>query len=142
MHFKKIRLEETYPLRISVLRKGISLPYKFQGDEDATTLHFGVENNGVIQAIASFIPVDLIDGNLKQYQLRGMAVDLGTQGEGLGGYLIDAASSYFKEKGVDLLWCNARETAYDFYRKNGFENRNEEFTVEQIGVHDKMLKYL
>ena len=101
-----------------------------------------MENNGVIQAIASFIPVDLIDGDLKQYQLRGMAVDLDTQGQGLGGYLIDAASSYFKEKGVDLLWCNARETAYDFYRKNGFENRNEEFTVEQIGVHDKMLKYL
>ncbi len=142
MKFKRIRLEETYPLRISVLRKGISLPYKFQGDEEATTMHFGVERNGSIQAIASFIPANLIDGDLKQYQLRGMAVDLDAQGTGLGGFLISAASAYFKDKAVDLIWCNARESAYGFYRKNGFENENQEFNVEQIGVHDKMLKYL
>ncbi len=142
MEFKRIRLEETYPLRRSVLRKDISLPYKFQGDQEATTLHFGVESDGVIKAIATFIPVKLIDGDSIQYQLRGMAVNAESQGLGLGRCLISAASSYFKDKGVDLIWCNARESAYDFYRKNGFENRNQEFCVEQIGVHDKMLKYL
>jgi predicted GNAT family N-acyltransferase len=142
MQFKRIRLEETYPLRKSVLRKGISLPHKFQGDEDAAALHFGVEWNGSIQAIASFLPVDLLEVDLLQYQLRGMAVNSQAQGMGLGGYLISAASAYFSEKSVDLLWCNARQSAYQFYQKNGFENKGEEFEVDQIGTHDKMFKYL
>ena len=45
-----------------------------------------------------------------------------------------------KEKESDLLWCNARLIAVDFYESLGFKIIGEIFDIEGIGPHYYMYK--
>ena len=51
------------------------------------------------------------------------------------GALVGAIVKFAKEKQARLLWCNARVTAADFYRKLGFEIVSDEFDIPNIGPH-------
>ena len=49
---------------------------------------------------------------------------------------------YVKEKNFNsknnFLWCNAREEALNFYKKNGFLEFGEFFSIPRIGKHKKL----
>ena len=57
IEIKNIRAQETYPIRLEVLRKGIDLPYKFNGDLDSDTFHLGAFKDGKLIAVSSFMKV-------------------------------------------------------------------------------------
>ncbi|RKF03645.1 acetyltransferase (GNAT) family protein [Tenacibaculum lutimaris] len=135
---KNISAQETYEIRLSVLRNNIDLPFKFEGDEDKRTFHLGAFYEEKLVGIASFMRnrIDVVKG--QQYQLRGMATLPEVRGMGAGKMLIEEAKSILKEKSITALWCNARKEAVGFYENLGFKITGEEFEVSKVGAHFKM----
>ena len=70
------------------------------------------------------------------WQLRGMAVVPGLQGEGIGSSLLTAVHRDVGEG----LWCNARERAVPFYQRHGWIIVSEPFDVGTIGPHRRMVR--
>lgn len=75
-----------------------------------------------------------------QYQLRGMAILEQYQKQHYGKYLLEEAIETLKTKSVDLIWCNARESAINFYLKQGFTIKGSSFDIPKIGPHYLMFK--
>ncbi|UMB54952.1 GNAT family N-acetyltransferase [Lutibacter sp. A64] len=139
---KKITAEETFEIRLEVLRKNIPLPYEFKGDFDAETFHLGAFKEGKLIAVSSFMKAENNNFKGKQYQLRGMATIEKHQGFGAGKHLILEAVEILRKKNIDCLWCNARVIALDFYKKQRFLIFGDKFDVPFIGNHFVMYKYL
>ncbi|MFD1316416.1 GNAT family N-acetyltransferase [Namhaeicola litoreus] len=140
VEIKLIAAPETYALRKQELRKNMTLSEKIPGDFEESTLHLGLYENNKLACIATFMPAenDLFKEN--QYRLRGMATDEKHQKKGYGKAVLLKAEEILKEKGIDLIWCNARVVALDFYKKLGYEIIGGEFDIPQIGGHYVMFK--
>lgn len=138
----EIKAEETYPIRKSVLREGMSLSHQMNGDHDSSTLHLGLFDKDRLVCIGSFMKAAKSNFKGVQYQLRGMASAKGSQGKGYGKDLLQKAEELLKDKGVDILWCNARVVAIDFYSKLGYEFFGDVFEVNEVGPHFVMFKKL
>lgn len=139
---KNISAEETYSIRLEVLRKNIPLPYKFNGDFDKETFHLGAFKNNQLIAVSSFMQVK--NNNLKgnQFQLRGMATLEGFQGLGAGKLMVNKSIEILKTQKMECLWCNARIIAVEFYKKQGFEVSGELFDIKHVGPHYLMFNVL
>ena len=142
IQIKKISAEETYPIRLEVLRKNIPLPYKFNGDFDENTFHIGAYRNKKLIAVSSYMKAENKNFKGKQYQLRGMATLIESQGAGAGKLMLQEAFSILAEMNIDVLWCNARLIAVDFYKKQGLETLGELFDIPLVGAHYVMFKKL
>ena len=135
-----IQPEHVLPLRAAVLRNGQRLPQDcvFAGDNDPESFHVGVEQDGQIVCVASFLPQTREGYPGKGYQLRGMATHPLYQSKGLGSQLLRFAFSHLQEKDVAYVWCNAREAAFPFYQNLGFTFISESFDIPGIGPHKAM----
>lgn len=142
IEIKNISAQETYAIRLEVLRKDIDLPYKFNGDLDTDTFHLGAFKDDKLIAVSSFMKVKNSHFKGSQFQLRGMATLTKYQGFGLGKQLIIKAEEILKPLNINCLWCNARIIAVDFYKKQGFKTFGEKFDIPLIGDHYIMYKYL
>lgn len=78
----------------------------------------------------------------QQYQLRGMAVLKEFQGYGLGKIILTHGEGLLKDKRAKTVWCNAREVALNFYKKNGYQIIGDPFNISDIGLHYVMHKTL
>lgn len=135
-----ISAKDTYPLRSTVLRPGQPLDNcKYQGDEVEGSFHLGVKTEGVIVGIASFSPElwHQLDAR-NPYRLRGMATAEAVRGQGYGRKLVEHGLAELKRRDCDLLWFNAREVAFGFYEKLGFQYGSEMFEIPLIGPHRVM----
>lgn len=137
---EEISARETFPVRLEVLRKNIPLPYEFNGDFDSDTLHLGAFNNNTLIAVSSYMKADNKNFEGNQYQLRGMATLTEYQGFGVGKLMLQKAVQILKEKNSNLLWCNARIAAVEFYKKQGFQTFGEKFDIQYVGEHFVMYK--
>lgn len=142
IEIKEISPEQTYEIRLEVLRKGIDLPVQFSGDTDSETFHLGLFENNKLVGISSFMKTNNSLFNVKQYQLRGMATIPETRGKGYGKALLKYAIEMLKDKKMAILWCNAREVALQFYLKLGFKIKGESFDIPNIGIHYVLYKEL
>lgn len=143
MLLREITLEETYPLRIEILRKGISENYKFKEDNFESSIHLGAFIGNDCVGIVSLIKKEKPDTTKRySYQLRGMAIDFPYQQQGIGSKLIIESFKILRDKKVNILWCNAREVATKFYLKMGFIIKGESFEIASIGTHFLMTKNL
>ncbi|MFY7672337.1 GNAT family N-acetyltransferase [Tenacibaculum sp. MEBiC06402] len=138
---KKIPAESTYSLRLEVLRKNIDLPHEFDGDLDDSTFHLGVFDNDQLVCIGTFMKSSLEEIKGSQYQLRGMASAPEARGKGYGKLLLSFAIDKLLKRGIDVLWCNAREVAVQFYQKNQFQILGDKF-VNKVGPHYKMYRVI
>ncbi|MCF7560551.1 GNAT family N-acetyltransferase [Sabulilitoribacter multivorans] len=77
-----------------------------------------------------------------QYQLRGMAVLQKFQGKGIGNIILNYGEKLLKNMSIDIVWCNAREAAVNFYKKNGYQIIGDAFNIKDIGIHHAMFKKL
>lgn len=66
------------------------------------------------------------------WQLRAMATDPSARGTGLGRRLVEAAVTYVAERGGDLIWCNARNSAEGFYARLGFRTVTDRFALPDV----------
>lgn len=138
----EITAPQAYEIREDVLRDGIPLTEKMDGDFDESTFHLGVSVDGVLACVASFMKHDSPHFSGFQYRLRGMATHKNFQHRGLGKRILAKAEQLLSQKNVDVLWCNARVVALDFYKNNGYQIVGAEFDVHLIGPHYVMFKKL
>jgi len=116
------------------------LPFEFNGDFDKDTIHLGAFKNDQLIAVSSYMKASNKNFNGNQYQLRGMATLKEYQGFGAGKLMLQKAVQILKEKSNNILWCNARIAAVDFYKKHGFQTFGEKFDILYVGEHYVMLK--
>jgi predicted GNAT family N-acyltransferase len=135
-----IQAADVLPLRAAVLRNGQRLPKDcvFAGDNDPESFHIGVEQDGKIVCVASFLPQAREGYQGKGCQLRGMATYPDHQSKGLGSQLVRFALAHLQQNAVDYIWCNAREAAFPFYQNLGFIFISESFDIPGIGPHKAM----
>ncbi len=126
---------ETHPLRAAILRTGTpSRDVVWTGDERPDTTHLGARADGRLVAISTWMPTG--DGEV---QLRGMAVDAGQQGRGIGATLLAAGLERAAAGGATAVWANARDSALDFYVRHGFEVVGDGFVTRDTGLpHHKI----
>lgn len=135
---------ETYAVRHAVLRKGKPIEScRFEGDDLATTKHFGLFENEELAGIVSVFESksEIFDAE-KQFQLRGMAVLDLHQKKGFGEKLLQAAENYIARESGELIWFNAREIAVGFYERNGYKKAGNLFEIPGVGPHFVMCKFL
>lgn len=136
---KQITAEDTYPLRIEILRDGKAINYHFVGDSRNTTIHLGAYIDYECIGIVSLIPnAHKSFSNLSAYQLRGMAVAKSYQKQGIGKLLIIESLKALNKSNCEILWCNAREIAVEFYRKMNFSIKGKKFQIPNVGTHYMM----
>ncbi len=140
----RITATETYPVRHPVLRAGKPLKTcAFTGDDVSTTIHLGLFDKKRLIGVLSLMKIsnDLFF-QTSQYQLRGMAILKSYQGKGLGNLLINESEHILTNKNIDLVWCNARIIAVNFYIRNGYKVIGAPFEIPEIGKHYVMHKTL
>ena len=133
--------EATHDLRRRVLRSHLPEPdVDYPDDRAPGTFHLGVRlrPSGVIVAVASLSREEVpgLPGR-PAARLRGMAVDPGHQGRGLGRLLLDEAARRLAADGVERCWANARTSALGFYEAQGFSVVGDEF--ESIGLPHRVV---
>lgn len=141
---REITAAETFAVRQPVLRPGKPMESCiFEGDDLATTIHLGIYDKGSIAGILSiFEAVNPTFSQMKQFQLRGMAVLPEHQKKGLGEQLVQVAEKMILDKEGELIWFNAREAAAGFYSRMGYEISGEMFSIPDVGPHYVMFKKL
>jgi GNAT superfamily N-acetyltransferase len=131
---------QTHPLRLDVLRRGTSSrDVAFPEDELATTLHLGIELDGVVVGISTWIQNAHPDlPAMRGIQLRGMATAPQFQGHGIGGLILETGVERMFASGYEVVWARARDTALDFYERHGFVRRGMGYVdlSTQIPHHD------
>lgn len=74
-------------------------------------------------------------------QLRQLAVAHATRRSGVGRALVHALEHKAAEQGAREVWLNARESAFGFYERLGYEFDGEVFVSELTGIpHRRMRK--
>lgn len=135
---------ETHNVRHPILRSGKPIESCIFSDDNLdTTIHLGLYMNKKLIGVSSFIKKKshLISGE-HHYQLRGMAILNKFQGKGLGNIILNYGETLLKKKNIKTIWCNAREVALNFYKKNDYQIIGEPFHIEDIGKHYTMYKLL
>jgi GNAT superfamily N-acetyltransferase len=142
---KQISAAETLPVRWPILRPGFPPETAiFEGDDAATTRHFGGFLDSRLVGVASIYQAPCPDRPhiMRAWQLRGMATLPEVRGIGIGKALVAACEKAIRDAGDSLLWCNARISAIDFYARHGWVISSDEFDIVTVGPHRRMLTEL
>jgi predicted GNAT family N-acyltransferase len=137
---KEISVEQARPIRQRVLR-----PHQeaheliYPGDDASDSYHLGVMSGrhvlGILSMYFSPKPSDTSDA----WRIRGMATLPEIRGTGYGCKLVEAARDRSWAICSAPIWCNARESAFGFYKKLGFVVEGGIFEIEGIGPHAVMV---
>ncbi|MBC6973755.1 GNAT family N-acetyltransferase [Bacillus sp. Xin] len=141
---KHIDASETYKLRQGILRPNQQLDAcKYTSDYETNSFHLGAFLHDELISIASFSSEaePSLQGN-NHYRLRGMATVPAFRKQHAGRSLINHAEIILKERQAELLWCNARITVTDYYKRLEFHEHGEMFDIHPIGLHKLMYKAL
>ena len=149
MEASNVQVRMLQPEEIQQLRNEVLWPHKtfenciLETDRLSSTFHFGLKVGGLTvatvtlqQESSSKLPQE------KQYRLRAMAVREGYRGQGFGDAIVEVGIRYLTELGVEVVWCDARVAALNFYRRLQFEELEEEYEIPIIGLHRFMWKVL
>lgn len=142
MKIINVTAEQIRRLRYEVLRKGKPFSTtKYLRDNDKETFHLACLLNRKIVSCATFYPEENNKVKARKgFRLRGMATKKDHRNKGFGKkIMIKAFREILKKKG-DLIWCNARIAAVDFYKKIGMKKKGEIFDILDIGPHYFMYK--
>jgi GNAT superfamily N-acetyltransferase len=137
---------DVWPIRHQVLRPGQPLERsRYAEDDRPDTRHFAALHGGRPVGAASVYhedpPAEFTVPGLKPGQgwhLRGMATLDEVRGTGAGSALLRTALTHAALAGAAAVWCKARTSVADFYRKHGFQTLGEEFEIPGTGPHSFM----
>lgn len=131
--------EEIHDLRWRILILGTQRDSPvFPGDDHPEAIHVGAFEGSTCIGCASFIPSEW-EGT-PAWQLRGMATEQSRQRQGVGRGLLEFGEQEARKEHPWPFWCNARVAAVGFYEKQGWQLASEEFLIEAVGPHRKMMK--
>lgn len=132
MHVVEIDAEATHDLRRRVLRDDRpDADVHFPEDDAPGTFHLGaVAEEGAVLAVASFTPEGTPHRPTSRcVRVRGMAVEPGVQGTGVGRLLLEAAVDHLRREGFEVLWANGRDSVLGFYERLGWQVLGVGFTT-------------
>lgn len=130
--------EATHDLRRRVLRAHLpGAAVDYAEDRRPGTVHLGVvDDGGAVVACATVFPETAsARPGARAARLRGMAVDPGRHGRGLGTLLLAGLVARARRDGYEVLWANGRDSALDFYLGRGWEAVGEGFTTIGLPHH-------
>ena len=142
VEIKKVDAEKVRPLRHSELRKGQDFSTtSYLKDYEEDTFHMACIVDDKIVTCATFYPEKSTKINSENaYRLRGMATDSNFQRKGYATDLMSESFKELKKRDCDMVWCNARLVAVDFYKSVGFKITGDLFDIAEIGPHYYMYK--
>ncbi len=142
MDIKVVAAKDIRPLRNLVLRPNLPIETTYYDlDNDIETFHLASIMDNTIISIGTFYPENDIELQTKNgYRLRGMATDPKFRRKSAATKLMKESFVLLKEKKCDILWCNARLVAVEFYKSLGFKVTGKIFDIPSIGPHYKMYK--
>ncbi|CAN5430114.1 GNAT family N-acetyltransferase [soil metagenome] len=134
--------EETVALRRAVLRPHLTVEQMVvSGDQSPVTAYLAARSSQCDQAVLGCLrlepvacpwPEALEAPAQASWQLRAMATDPSARGTGVGRLLVEAAAEHVASHGGDLIWCNARVSAEQFYSRLGFGPVTGYFVVPEV----------
>ena len=142
MDIKVVVAKDIRPLRNLVLRPNLPIETTYYDlDNEIETFHLASIMDNTIISIGTFYPENDIELQTKNgYRLRGMATHPKFRRKSAATKLIKESFVLLKEKKCDVLWCNARLVAVEFYKSLGFKITGKIFDIPSIGPHYKMYK--
>lgn len=142
VEINKVDAEKVRSLRHSELRKGQDFSTtSYLRDYEEDTFHMTCIVDEKIVTCATFYPEKSIKiKSNNAYRLRGMATDSNFQRKGYASELMKESFKELKKRECDMLWCNARLVAVDFYKSVEFKVTGDLFDIEGIGPHYYMYK--
>ena len=142
MDIKVVAAKDIRPLRNLVLRPNLPIETTYYDlDNDIETFHLASIMDNTIISIGTFYPENDIELQTKNgYRLRGMATHPKFRRKSAATKLMKESFVLLKEKKCDVLWCNARLVAVEFYKSLGFKIIGKIFDIPSIGPHYKMYK--
>ena len=144
MRIAIVKASQVRPLRNLVLRPGLPIETTYyKEDNDIDTIHLAYIINKEIISIGTFYPQnDSILKSKNGYRLRGIATHPEFRRNSAATKLMKESFTVLKHKNCDIIWCNARLIALDFYKSLGFKINGKEFNIKDIGSHFLMWKSL
>jgi phosphoribosylformimino-5-aminoimidazole carboxamide ribotide isomerase len=138
--FKVIKYGGKEHNQATILRKevlyqacGISADDYYRDNEDGIQIA-GFDNDAIL-ATCSLIPEE------DTCRMCYVAIKSDIQGSGIGSKMLEFVEKQARDKGFESIYCNARDTAINFYIKNGYKTEGEIFQRVTID-HIKMRKVL
>ena len=142
VNIRKVDAERIRPLRHSELRKGQDFSTtSYLKDYEINTFHMACIVDDKPVTCATFYPEKSTKIRTENaYRLRGMATDSRFKRKGYASNLMAESFKELKKRDCDMVWCNARLVAVDFYKSVGFKITGELFDIKGIGPHYYMYK--
>jgi len=137
---RKVEAADTLALRQRVLRPHQTIDELAREMDERDAVYFAAVEDGAVIGTASVhreAPPWAAE-DLGAWRLRGMATDAARRHQRVGTAVLNAVVEYVRERGADVLWCNARATAIEFYMRAGFTTRGESWEEPMIGTHVAM----
>lgn len=134
--YKSPEWTEAVRLREKILREPLGSSFTQQELEDEKH-HFQIAGftDDTLVATAVLVP----EGDAMKMQ-RVVVIE-NFRGQGIGSAMMDFCETFALERKSKIMYCHARDTAVNFYVKNGYEGVGEYFEEDSIS-HLKMRKYL
>ena len=123
-------------LREGILRKPLGLtflPEELEAEKEHIQIA-GFQGDEVIST-AVLVP----EG--KDYKMQRVVVKQGVQDSGIGSKMMGFCEDRAKKHGFKTIYCHARDSAMNFYLKNGYMAEGDYFDEDTI-PHIKMRKML
>ena len=142
VEINKVGAEKIRPLRHSELRKGQDFSTtSYLKDNEEGTFHMACNvDDKIVSCVTFYAQTSMKIKSDNPYRLRGMATDSQFQRKGYARNLIVESFKEIKKRDCDMVWCNARLVAVNFYKSVGFKIIGELFDIEAIGPHYYMYK--
>jgi ribosomal protein S18 acetylase RimI-like enzyme len=135
----------TRELRRAVLRPSWPIGSVMHGDDNPDAVHLAALDDDLVVGCCLVLPrpYPLRPDEPAAWQLRGMATRPDRQRQGIGALVVAAAAGQVADRGGRLLWCDARASAVDFYRRHGFTVEGAQFPHAETGIpHYRMWQEL
>jgi ribosomal protein S18 acetylase RimI-like enzyme len=131
---EQISPQNTWRLRRDVLYPGKTI-HEMEMAEDTDGIHFGAFKDNKLAGVISLFQ------HGADFQFRKLAIDPAVQNMGVGSSLLNQVIDHAQENGGTRIWCNARDSAYGFYLKAGFNQTGEYFSKNAVnyGVMEKAI---
>ncbi len=125
IQIEQIRHELTWRLRQKELYPHLPI-HEMKLEEDLEGIHFGLFSDNQLISIVSVFD----KGSAMQF--RKFATHQDYQHKGYGTLLLKYIIAFAIQESKSSLWCNARESATNFYKKLGFEETKDKFSRSGI----------
>lgn len=138
VEFATPEYDETVALRYKILREPLGLEFtEEQLAAEYADFHLAVYSDDWILRGCLVLTLK----NDKVLKMRQVAVNIDSQGKGIGTLLVQASETLARANGFETMELNARDTAIPFYEKLNYQKVGEEFVEVNI-PHFKMVKSL